>query len=234
MEFHVKLKKVKKTLVLWGRRTCGDIFKKVATLEEQVKMKEIQLELDPSIENRAELNRCAAELRRFYTCEEEFGKQKAGIRWFGDGDRNTKFFHSYVNGRRRRLTITEIQTAQGDIISFEENIEAEAVAFYEEQFREDIFHRDLSMLDCISSLVTEEQNARLTMLPTMEEVQQVIFAMNGDSASGPNGMSGIFYQCCWDIVKEDVYRVVKSFFCGFSLPKFITQLIWCYFQKRRL
>lgn len=42
--------------------------------------------------------------------EEEFLKQKAGIKWFKEGDANTKFFDSYVMGRRKKLHIAEIVT----------------------------------------------------------------------------------------------------------------------------
>ncbi|KAK4730439.1 hypothetical protein R3W88_023427 [Solanum pinnatisectum] len=49
----------------------------------------------------AELSKSNVDLKRFMKIEEEFWKQKAGMRWFKDGDKNTKFFHAYVNGRRK-------------------------------------------------------------------------------------------------------------------------------------
>lgn len=53
------------------------------------------------------------------------------MRWFGQGDRNTTFFHSYVNGRKKKLNIFEIQMAQGDTITMGENIDVKVVSFYE-------------------------------------------------------------------------------------------------------
>lgn len=44
----------------------------------------------------------------------------------------------------------------------------------------------------------------------------------GDSASGPDGLTGHFYQACWEIVGEDVFKVVKAFCEGKTLPKSIT------------
>ncbi|XP_060195028.1 uncharacterized protein LOC132624239 [Lycium barbarum] len=55
----------------------------------------------------------------------------------------------------------------------------------------------------------------------MEEVMKAVFELSGDSACGPNGFSGIFYQKCWEVIKVDVFNVVKAFFEGHALPKSI-------------
>lgn len=79
--------------------------KKKATQEDIVKMKEAQLELDPSEGSRAELRREEVELRRLHKIVEDYWEQKTEIVWFKEGDKNTKFFHAYVKGRRKRLWI---------------------------------------------------------------------------------------------------------------------------------
>lgn len=53
----------------------------------------------------------------------------------------------------------------------------------------------------------------------MEEVKKAVFDLSGDSAAGPNGFTKNFFQICWQIVAEDVWRALKSFFCGFELPR---------------
>lgn len=78
--------------------------------------------------------------------KEKFWEQKAKIRWFSDGDKNSKFFHSYVKGRRKKLYITEINDRQGNIIHNNQKIREEAVEFCKEQFAEK--GRIKSMLDC--------------------------------------------------------------------------------------
>lgn len=59
-------------------------------------------------------------------------------------------------------------------------------------------------------------------MPTREEVQNAVFGLSGDSVAGPDGFSGAFFQSCWDVVADDVVLVVKAFFCGQELPKYIT------------
>ncbi|XP_060183464.1 uncharacterized protein LOC132613460 [Lycium barbarum] len=107
--FHFKLKKVKAALVIWSKNTFGNIFQQIESLEDIIKAQEVQFELHPSPQNRENLHKVHAELNRYLHLEEAFWKQKAGMQWFDDGDRNTKFFHTYVQGRRKRLQIRRIQ-----------------------------------------------------------------------------------------------------------------------------
>lgn len=87
-----KLKRVKSALVQWSKNTFGNIVQQVETLEDVVKSKEIQLEINPLGENRTALKIAEANLKRYLKIEEKYYKQKAGMRWFQDGDKNTKFF----------------------------------------------------------------------------------------------------------------------------------------------
>ncbi|XP_059314688.1 uncharacterized protein LOC132065353 [Lycium ferocissimum] len=104
------------------------------------------------------------------------------MRWLKDGDRNTKFFHLYIEGRRKKLALHNIQNSQGDWISSNSDIGQEAVSFYQDQFRRQPTSTDYEMLKKIPTLITEEQNESLIALPsTNYEI------LNGDSTSGPDG-----------------------------------------------
>jgi hypothetical protein len=43
------------------------------------------------------------------------------------------------------------------------------------------------------------------------EVWEVVKAMNGDKASGPDGYSMAFFQACWVVLKEDIMKVFHEF-----------------------
>ncbi|XP_060182863.1 uncharacterized protein LOC132612790 [Lycium barbarum] len=105
--FHNKLKKVGRALSKWSRDTYGDIFKQIATLEEVVQVHEQEFEQNPTGLNRERLQRVQADLIRFYAIEEKFWRQKAGMLWFQDGDRNTKFFHAHQSGFVKGRSIVE-------------------------------------------------------------------------------------------------------------------------------
>nr|XP_016450378.1 PREDICTED: uncharacterized protein LOC107775192 [Nicotiana tabacum] len=71
-------------------------------------------------------------------------------------------------------------------------------------------------------MVDSDQHERLMVMPSNEEVKRAVMGLNGDSAGGPDGFTGAFYQTCWEIIEEDVVGMVKAFFCGQQLPKSVT------------
>lgn len=62
------------------------------------------------------LKKSEATLARYYAIEEEFWKQKSELKWFRDVDNNTKFFHSFVKGQRRKLHIEGIENSQSEVV----------------------------------------------------------------------------------------------------------------------
>ncbi|XP_060190777.1 uncharacterized protein LOC132620077 [Lycium barbarum] len=166
---------VGRALSKWSRDTYGDIFKQIATLEEVMQVHEQEFEQNPTRLNRERLQRVQANLIRFYAIEEKFWRQKAGMQWFQDGDRNKKFFHAHVNGKRRKLQLQRIQDH------------------------------------------TEEQNQQLYEMPDEAEVKRAVFGLNGDSAGGPDGFTGRFFQACWEIIAKDLVTMQSGFVKGRSI-----------------
>ncbi|XP_060182380.1 uncharacterized protein LOC132612050 [Lycium barbarum] len=189
LSFKLKMKKLKTALSTWSKTTFGDIFKQLVIREEIVKIKEQLFEENPSEENRMVMQRAQAELKLYLHYEEEFLRQKARMDCFSEGDKNTRYFHSLVKGRRKRIQIRRIKDNYGNWLEDVDSVAAQAVNFFHKQF-------------------THEEMA--------------VFELNGDSSCGPDGFSGIFYQKCWEVIKADVYSVVKAFFEGQTLPKSIT------------
>nr|XP_019068134.1 uncharacterized protein LOC109119692 [Solanum lycopersicum] len=104
----------------------------------------------------------------------------------------------------------------------DENIARETCDYYQgiftgktEKIREDL-------LQCIPKLITQEHNVELEKMPSEEEVRRVVMNMNPNSAPGPDGIGGKFYQVCFDIIKDDLLAAVQSFFNGYDMPKYMT------------
>lgn len=91
----------------------GNIFQKIATLEEVNKAQEVQFKVDLSGPNKETLHKAQAKWKKQLQWKKKFWKHKAGIEWFQDGERNTKFFQTIVNWRRRRLRVNMIQNDEG-------------------------------------------------------------------------------------------------------------------------
>ncbi|XP_070039154.1 uncharacterized protein [Nicotiana tomentosiformis] len=67
-----------------------------------------------------------------------------------------------------------------------------------------------------------DPNLELSRLPTIEEVRAAVFELSVESASGPDGFTGLFYQTCWDVIGADIHNMVLHFYGGVALPKSIT------------
>lgn len=52
--------------------------------------------------------------------------------WFKDGEKNTKFFHTVVKGRRSRLKVSRIQNNEGEWIEDQQQIAQEALNFFQQ------------------------------------------------------------------------------------------------------
>lgn len=79
IELHVKLKNVKRALSTWSKEVFGNFFQQIATLEYIIKLREVQLQINPSVDNRAELSKVEMDLIKYVRLEEDFWWQKAGI-----------------------------------------------------------------------------------------------------------------------------------------------------------
>ncbi|KAG5599774.1 hypothetical protein H5410_031144 [Solanum commersonii] len=94
-KFHQKLKRLAGTLSSWSKG-------------------EFETFIQHTEENRAALHEFNDEYIRFLKLEDSILKQKTQLQWFREGDSNTKYFHSLIRGRRRRLFIRRILKDDGD------------------------------------------------------------------------------------------------------------------------
>ena len=53
--------------------------------------------------------------------------------------------------------------------------------------------------------------SRLNSPFTEEKISKVIFQLDRDKAPGPDGFTIAMFQDCWDVIKEDLVRVLAEF-----------------------
>ncbi|XP_075107186.1 uncharacterized protein LOC142180150 [Nicotiana tabacum] len=141
---------------------------------------------------------------------------------FNEGDANTAYFHATIKEKRRKLTIRRIQDGEGNWLEDYESFAEGIVNFYKNLFSEDSSNTDFRELDCIERCITDEDNTRISAIPTLQEVTDIVLSIDANSSPGHDGLSGMFYHKCWDIISEDVYNAVKAVFRGSTLTKFYT------------
>lgn len=68
----------------------------------------------------------------------------------------------------------------------------------------------------ISSLVIDEENASLVVVPSFAEIKAMVKEMDGSSSLGPDCFIGDF-SYYWKVVEVDVCHTVQSFFISVSI-----------------
>lgn len=58
----------------------------------------------------------------------------------------------------------------------------------------------------------------LQIMPTLEDLKQLVFAMNPNSVAELDRMNRKFFQSYWETIKMDLFTVVQYFFCGNNMP----------------
>jgi hypothetical protein len=75
--------------------------------------------------------------------------------------------------------------------------------------------------ECVPNMLNDDLNRLLTLLPSHLEIKNAVFALNRNSAPGPDGFGALFFQSFWDIIHSDVIKAVIQFFqSGWMLPNF--------------
>jgi hypothetical protein len=89
----------------------------------------------------------------------------------------------------------------------EEHMDKEKAIF--EAFKERLGTcTSLAMHLDLPTLITPTSGLEELSLPfTKNEIDEVIRTMPADKAPGPDGFNGHFLKTCWNIIKEDIYRL---------------------------
>ena len=54
---------------------------------------------------------------------------------------------------------------------------------------------------------------------SLEELKEAVFGLPGNSAPGPDGFNTKFYQSQWNLINQDLFKVVQSFWHSEHLLK---------------
>ncbi|XP_027098892.2 uncharacterized protein [Coffea arabica] len=216
-----KLLAARRAIQVWNKQCFGNVIDAVREAEQTVQRAEEAVDHDDSEAGQVELRKAQAELRYALSIEEQYWSQKARVKWLRSGDRNSRYFHAVVRQRRAQGLIHRIKKSNGDWVDTDAEIASEAITYFSNLFAGPL-EAASDMLHLIPPLITTEDNCMFEAAPNIEEVHQVVRAMDGDSAAGPDGFTGKFYTFAWEVIAQDVYNAVLSFFYGAELPRFVT------------
>ena len=215
-----KLKLLKPILKEWNLNVFGNVHIAVDSARAALEKIQLAISLDGFTDVRHVEELLAQDaLSNALLVQEKFWAEKARVRWVREGDRNTGYFHTLAKIRRARSSITSLRIGN-DLVDDVNILRDHVVQHFTSAFSDDGNIADTGLVEnIIPSMVSDSENGSLLAIPSAEDVKNVVFSMNADSAPGPDGYSGHFFQACWDVVGLDVVRAVRSFFqSGYILP----------------
>ncbi|KEH25507.1 hypothetical protein MTR_6g025095 [Medicago truncatula] len=206
-----KLKHLKSTLKVWNKNTFGNVNDQVKQATLKVDSIQTQLDTFDITDDLLEQEKTSQiELEHALDLEETFWHQKSKIQWHTQGDRNTAYYHRIAKIRNASSLITSISNVDERL-----NDPTESSDHFVNHFL-NLFNSTSNIIDngmveeVIPSLFTDRINSILTALPSENEIYQVAFSLNKESASGPDGFGALFYQTFWEIIKSDVSNAVLT------------------------
>lgn len=142
------------------------------------------------------------QLRAALVEEEVFWHQKSCVTWYKEGDQNTKIFNVSTKQQRARNNIIGILNDVGVWTEKEEEIEQIATTYFHEIFSSSAISDLEVSLQYFPSSVVAEMNNSLLWAVSAAEVKAAVFAIHPEKAPGPDGMTALFYQKFWHLIRS--------------------------------
>ncbi|GAU21871.1 hypothetical protein TSUD_33680 [Trifolium subterraneum] len=213
-----KLKGLKAHLRVWHKQEYGGLETRIEELKVEIgdldcKGEEVGLNTQ-EIERRKEK---FGVLWKLLKSKEALMFQRARSKWFKEGDANTKFFHGSVKSRVKSNLISALRV---DNIWLDSPISIkEAVhSFFENHVSSS--HIVRPHLEGVNfPTISEADNSILISSFTLEEIQEVVSASDGNKCPGPDGFNYAFLKKFWELLKGDIRIMFDQFHGNSCLPK---------------
>eukprot|EP00253_Pinus_taeda_P004777 PITA_04777 len=155
---------------------------------------------------------------------EESWRLRSRAIWLTEGDNNTKFFHKFANGRKAINTIWELHNAQGQLATTQQDLARLANEHFCNIYKAP---RDVNILEIMGvekhfpRFAQQEDWENLTMEVTKEELEVTLKWFKKDKSPGPDGWTIEFYIDFFDILGDDLLKIVEDCRKNGKLPSAI-------------
>jgi hypothetical protein len=163
------------------------------------------------------IKRLQGEIDVILAREDAKWKQRSMQNWYRGGNRNTQYFHAWVNHCQKINSIQQISDEEGQIWKTKPNISRAFIHYYETLFTTQGPSRIQECLMHVEPSVSAEMNCTLERPFVEVEVVFALSQMHPLKALGPDGFPAAFYQKSWATTGSEVCGAVLHFFNGGSL-----------------
>ncbi|TYI88181.1 hypothetical protein E1A91_D04G189500v1, partial [Gossypium mustelinum] len=171
-------------------------------------------------QEREELKKLNVELWEAIKFKESIWRQKSRMTWLKEGDANCAFFHGEVKIKAKRKMVYSLKIG-GHWYKEPKEIKEGLYNFFKNYFN--CPARKWRMeLDLKFRMLNEEMAFRLEEPFLMEEIKEAVWSCDESKATGPDGFNLCFFRKSWEILKEDLFRLMHDiFFISGKLEKSI-------------
>jgi len=197
-----KLKKLKLSLKDWNKNVFGNVHEVVVDKQKIL----LSLQHQIQVANPVEMDMLLVQQQQAMQnpdmtldCQVFFRKEKAKMLWFKDKDHNSSFFHAMVKKCANSNGIQKL--VDGDLVLKILKI-LKNISFYKTLYDSSDSNnvstnfREYMIVAHIPRVVFEDKNSMLVRCPSNDEIKKVVFALNSNSAPGPDGFGGTFFHGC--------------------------------------
>eukprot|EP00253_Pinus_taeda_P033651 PITA_33651 len=130
-----------------------------------------------------------------------------------EGDNNTKFYHKFANGWKAINTIWELKDQQGHTISNQQNLARLATDHFRGIYKAPGNVNILEIMrvaELFPRYVDQENMEEILKEVTMDELEATLKWFKKDKSPGPDGWTIEFYISFFDILGQDLLRIVED------------------------
>ncbi|XP_021889517.1 uncharacterized protein LOC110808320 [Carica papaya] len=136
-------------------------------------------------------------------------RQKDRERWIKESDRNTKYFHSLANFRKKNNFVEELEF-DGDTVRGNAVLKEKAKDYFTKLYTEEEERRP--RLDELPFRQLSAGSKEGLEVPFMEEeILDCLRQCNGDKGPRPDGFHMKFFQDFWAVIKYDIMAFFHDF-----------------------
>lgn len=220
-----KLKNIKRSLKTLNRENFSKIQERVKETYCLLQLVQVRALEDPTTETFAEEQALNLKWQFLRQIEECFFLQKSRINWLKEGDLNTTFLHRVWLTRASFNAIRSFLLIFDALLTDPLEMSDHAVAHFKAVLGPD---GPLPLLlytpsDWFQSLTqfrcSLQQQQRMLLMPTTEEITKLMFSLNPNKAPGPDGLTSAFFKGAWSVIGVEVVTSIIIFFNSGFLPK---------------
>jgi hypothetical protein len=204
-----KLENTKVALLKWNSLHFGNIHKQI---NDTLKLLDTTQKTAPSHSSFELEISLKVDLDNLLVKEESLWRSKSRESWLTCKDLNTKYFHLSTLIRRRSNAVNFLKLDSGVWVSSRTEIGDHFAAHFTNTFTSSNPSIEPELLNLFPPIISKEENALLSSIPTEEEILDALASLGSTKASGPDGFTALFFKKYWDIVREDVLQCIWLFF----------------------